>query len=177
MTSRSRIHRSTAAGGTLSTSRAVRATLRRMRLRSAVPLILLPLLLGAAPSGTVPTRADLIQPEALAKELALPEAERPALVHVGFQVLYRNGHIAGSKYAGPCSTPRGRAELKKALSTMPKDREIVLYCGCCPWVHCPNVKPAFRVARSLGFKNARILYVVADMQRDWVDKGLPALVP
>jgi hypothetical protein len=126
---------------------------------------------------TTPSKKDLIQPEELAKKMALPEAKRPLLVHVGFQVLYRSGHLPGSVYAGSGSTIKGRAELKKLLQTLPQDREIVLYCGCCPWAHCPNVNPAFRIARSRGFKNAKILYIVQDLERDWVDKGYPALVP
>ena len=130
----------------------------------------------APPADTTPTKADLAQPEEVAKMLEQPDAKRPALVHVGFKVLYDAGHIAGSTYAGPCSTPRGRAALTKLLKTMPKDKEIVLYCGCCPWDHCPNVNPAFRVARSLGYKNAKIMFVSNDMEHDWVNKGLPALV-
>jgi thiosulfate/3-mercaptopyruvate sulfurtransferase len=130
----------------------------------------------ASAKDTTPTEKDLVQPADVAKMLELPDAKRPALVHVGFKVLYDAGHIAGSKYAGPCSTPRGRTALTKLLKTMPKDREIVLYCGCCPWDHCPNVNPAFRVARSLGYKNAKIMYVSNDMEHDWVNKGLPALV-
>jgi hypothetical protein len=125
---------------------------------------------------TTPTKADLVQPADLAKDLALPEWRRPVLLHVGFSVLYKSGHIPGSKYVGSGSTARGRAELKKALKAIPKDKAVVLYCGCCPWDHCPNVNPAFRVARGLGYKNVKILYIVQDLQRDWVDKGYPALV-
>lgn len=132
---------------------------------------------SAAPAkDTTPTKADLVQPEEVAEMLQQPDAKRPVLVHVGFKVLYDAGHITGSTYAGPCSTPRGRAALTKLLKSMPKDREIVLYCGCCPWDHCPNVNPAFRVARSLGYKNAKIMFVSNDMEHDWVNKGLPALV-
>ncbi|MGE5179012.1 MAG: rhodanese-like domain-containing protein [Bacteroidota bacterium] len=131
---------------------------------------------AASAKDTTPTEKDLLQPLDVAKMLDLPDAKRPALVHVGFKVLYDAGHIAGSTYAGPCSTPRGRAALTKLLKTMPKDRDIVLYCGCCPWDHCPNVNPAFRVARSLGYKNAKIMFVSNDMEHDWVNKGLPALV-
>lgn len=131
-----------------------------------------------APSAkeTTPTKKDLVQPADLAKELALPEWRRPVLLQVGFSVLYKSGHIAGSKYAGSGSTPKGRAALKKQLQAIPKDRAVVLYCGCCPWDVCPNVNPAFRVARSLGHTNVKILYIVQDLQKDWVDKGLPALV-
>ena len=128
------------------------------------------------PKPTMPMKSDLVQPEEVAKSLALPEARRPMLVHVGFPTLYKSAHIAGSTYAGPCRNQSGRDDLTRLLRSVSKDRAIVLYCGCCPWEHCPNVIPAFRIARSLGFKNAKILYISQDMQRDWVDRGLPALV-
>lgn len=131
---------------------------------------------AAVAMDTTPTKKDLIQPAELAKLLALPEKERPALVHVGFPTLYRGGHIAGSKLAGPGNTAKGKAELKAWLQTVPQDRAIVLYCGCCPWIHCPNVNPAFRIARSLGYGKTKILYIARDMQHDWVDAGYPALV-
>ncbi|HYJ32279.1 MAG TPA: rhodanese-like domain-containing protein [Candidatus Binatia bacterium] len=130
---------------------------------------------AASAKETTPAKQDLVRPDELAKELALPEWRRPVLLHVGFSVLYKSGHIPGSKYVGSGSTARGRAELKKALRAIPKDRTVVLYCGCCPWEHCPNVNPAFRVARGLGYKNVKILYILQDLQRDWVDKGYPAL--
>jgi thiosulfate/3-mercaptopyruvate sulfurtransferase len=128
------------------------------------------------PKPTMPTKSDLVQPEDVAKSLALPEARRPMLVHVGFPTLYKSAHIAGSVYAGPCRNQSGRDDLTRLLQSVPKDRAIVLYCGCCPWEHCPNVIPAFRIARSLGLKNAKILYISQNMQHDWVDRGLPALV-
>jgi hypothetical protein len=128
------------------------------------------------PKPTMPTKSDLVQPEDVAKSLALPEARRPMLVHVGFPTLYKSAHIAGSIYAGPCRNQSGRDDLTRLLQSVPKDRAIVLYCGCCPWEHCPNVIPAFRIARSLGLKSAKILYISQNMQHDWVDRGLPALV-
>jgi thiosulfate/3-mercaptopyruvate sulfurtransferase len=117
--------------------------------------------------------ADLLEPAALAKTIALPAAKRPLLVHVGFEVLYRGGHIPGSVYAGPGSRPAGLAALKRALGPVPRDRAVVLYCGCCPWAHCPNVAPAFRAAKKLGFRDVRVLRIADDMQKDWVDKGYP----
>ena len=129
----------------------------------------------AASASTAPTKKDLVQPEELAKDLALPAWRRPVLLHVGFSVLYKSGHIPGSSYVGAGSTARGRTALKKALQAVPKDKTIVLYCGCCPWDHCPNVNPAFRVASGMG-KKVKILYILQDMEKDWVEKGYPALV-
>jgi 3-mercaptopyruvate sulfurtransferase SseA len=115
---------------------------------------------------------QLIRPEDLARLLADSTARRPALLQVGFKVLYRSGHIPRSRYIGPASKPEGLAALKKALRGIPRQQRVVLYCGCCPWTDCPNARPAYRVAREMGFKNVRILYVAKNLQHDWIDKGL-----
>ena len=59
------------------------------------------------------------------------------------------------------------------MKSVPKDRSIVLYCGCCPWNHCPNMRPAFKTMKQLGFTNVRALYITKNMDTDWVHKGLP----
>ncbi|HET7224288.1 MAG TPA: rhodanese-like domain-containing protein [Candidatus Eisenbacteria bacterium] len=132
--------------------------------RCAAPMRMAPDSIGAA---------SLIQPAALNRMLALPAARRPALLHVGFKVLYRGGHIPGSRYAGPTSKPEGMKALHDALAPLPRTRTVVLYCGCCPWQDCPNVRPAYRAARALGFRNVRVLYVAKDFEHDWADAGLP----
>jgi len=116
---------------------------------------------------------DLIQPGDLGKLLAGPAAKRPTLLQVGFKVLFRSGHITGSRYVGPASKPEGLATLEQVLRPMPRQGPLVLYCGCCPWTDCPNVHPAFRMARAMGFKNVKVLFVAKNMQNDWIDEGLP----
>jgi hypothetical protein len=95
------------------------------------------------------------------------------VLHVGFKVLFRSGHIPGSRYIGPASTPDGLAALKQVLREIPRQQAVVLYCGCCPWTDCPNVRPAFQAAREMGLKNVRLLYLPENLQHDWIDKGLP----
>ena len=131
---------------------------------------------GSAPavSASDPwTRAQLIEPAALAAALKGPAAARPMLLHVGFKTLFGEGAIPGSHYAGPTSKPEGIASLKKAVKGVPHDRAIVLYCGCCPWDHCPNVRPAFKTMHSLGFKNVKALYIHKNLDTDWVAAGYP----
>jgi hypothetical protein len=117
--------------------------------------------------------AQLIRPADLARLLQAPQGVKPLLIHVGFRVLYRGGAIPGSRFAGPASRPDGVAALRLALGPVPRDRSIILYCGCCPWKECPNVRPAFGVARAMGFKDVRVLYVERDLQRDWASQGFP----
>ncbi len=114
----------------------------------------------------------LIQPKDLAAGLAAKGA-RPEIIHVGFNVLYRSKHIAGSIYAGPASKPEGLALLKAAVEKLPRGREIVIYCGCCPWDHCPNVRPAMELLKQMGFTKAKALYVPDNLKVDWIDHGYP----
>lgn len=125
-----------------------------------------------APGDTV-AADQLIRPENLARMLADSTARQPAVLHVGFKFLYQSAHIPQSRYIGPASKPEGRAALRKALEEIPRRQGVVLYCGCCPWSDCPNLRPAFRIAREMGFKDVRVLYVVKDLKSDWIDKGLP----
>lgn len=118
--------------------------------------------------------ADTISIEDLAQQLADSTAVRPALLHVGFAPLYRSGHIPGSSYVGPGNRRDGIARLERALATIPPDAPVILYCGCCPWQDCPNVRPAFAAAKATGHTNLRVLHVTGNLERDWIQRGLPA---
>jgi hypothetical protein len=55
----------------------------------------------------------------------------------------------------------------------PRDREIVIYCGCCPWEKCPNIRPAFAALQEMGFTHVKALYVPDNLAKDWIGKGFP----
>src|SRR5580698_3302514 len=113
---------------------------------------------------------------ALAADLAVQVAAKgahPAIIHVGPNVLYRGKHIPGAVYAGPASRPEGLELLKQAVDKLPRDTEIILYCGCCPWGNCPNVKPAMALLQEMGFTHAKAMYVETGFGREWTDKGYP----
>lgn len=115
--------------------------------------------------------AQLIEPESLAE--LLRSGKQPMIICAGFPVLYRQKHITHSVLAGPASKPEGIAQLKEAVATVPKGTEIVIYCGCCPMVQCPNLRPAFSLLASLGYKNVRVLNLPANFHTDWTSKGYP----
>ncbi|HVO63792.1 MAG TPA: hypothetical protein VMT53_22910 [Terriglobales bacterium] len=115
---------------------------------------------------------DLIQPAELAK-MGKRTSEKPLMIQVGSRVLYEEAHIPGSEYIGPASSPEGREKLRKRLESVSRLKVVVLYCGCCPWSHCPNVKPAWDLVHSLGFSRAKVLYISNNFGTDWVDKGYP----
>jgi len=117
--------------------------------------------------------ARQITPEDLVKRLQMSSKEKPLLIHVGSHVLYGQAHIPGSEYIGPGASEAGLAQLRKRVESLPRAKFIVLYCGCCPWSHCPNVKPADDALRALGFTNVKVLYIANNFGTDWVDKGYP----
>lgn len=117
--------------------------------------------------------AQLINPEDLVRILKSSTAEKPLMIQVGSHVLYQEAHIPGSEYIGPASGENGVQQLRKRVSSLPHGKFIVLYCGCCPWSHCPNVKPANDALLSMGFTNVKVLYIAGNFGTDWVDKGYP----
>src|ERR1700683_1104720 len=132
-------------------------------------LVLSGFLFGAVLCGTEPwTSHDLVQPGQIAKNL-----NAPLLVHVGFPVLYRSAHITGTQFAGPGSKEEGIADLKKAVAGQPHDRDIILYCGCCPFDKCPNIRPAVAALHEMGFTHVKAMMVETNLKTDWIDKGYP----
>lgn len=115
----------------------------------------------------------LINPDDLVKILQSGKSERPLMIQVGSHVLYTQAHIPGSEYIGPASSESGLQSLRKRVESLPRNKFIVLYCGCCPWSHCPNVKPADEALKAMGFSNVKTLYISNNFGTDWVDKGYP----
>jgi hypothetical protein len=116
----------------------------------------------------------LVKPEDLAESLSsAATSAKLSVLCVGFPILYRGGHIVGSTFAGPASKPDGILALRREVQSLPRDRRIVLYCGCCPWKDCPNVRPAFNTLQEMGFKNVVLLYLPHNFLDDWISKGFP----
>lgn len=117
-------------------------------------------------------KAHLVQPEELLKALHA-KGEKPIVLMIGFKVMYAQAHIPGAEYIGPGGEERGLTALRERAKTLPRKRSIVLYCGCCPWVHCPNIDRAFKLLRELGFSNVKVLYIPFNFGEDWLKKGYP----
>jgi thiosulfate/3-mercaptopyruvate sulfurtransferase len=114
----------------------------------------------------------LINPEDLVKLLQASK-EKPLMLQVGSHMLFLQAHIPGSEYAGPAANESGLQQLRKRVESLPRNKFIVLYCGCCPWNHCPNVKPADDALHTMGFSNVKVLYIADNFGTNWVDKGYP----
>ena len=129
---------------------------------------------GVESASSIPP-ADLLQPAALAAALQSGSAVRPLVLQVGFRKLFDEAHIVAAEYAGPGGGSAGLALLRERVAKLPKDSAIVIYCGCCPWDHCPNIGAAFSELRLLGFRNVKALHIAHDFGTDWMEKGYPVI--
>ena len=119
------------------------------------------------------TAEQTAQPADFVKELQQEKDPFPAVIYVGVRTLYAGAHIPGAVFHGPGSTEQGIADLKKYAQSLPKNSNVVLYCGCCPLDRCPNLRPAFSALRDLGFARLRVLILPTSFAADWVEKGYP----
>ncbi|MDT8068874.1 MAG: rhodanese-like domain-containing protein [Terriglobia bacterium] len=122
----------------------------------------------------VATQPALIQPQELAAILNSKQP-KPLILNVGPYMLYAQAHIPGAEYIGEGADPKGREALRNRVKNVSKKQFIVLYCGCCPWNHCPNVHPAYKELFDLGFRNVKVLYIADNLGADWVYRGYPTV--
>jgi hypothetical protein len=120
------------------------------------------------------TAAQTVKPADLVKELASAKgANRPVIVCAGFRVLYYGAHVPGAVFHGPAAKPEGLDDLKQWAQGIPRSANLIVYCGCCPPDHCPNIRPAFEALRSMGFQHLRVLVLPNSLAKDWVELGYP----
>ena len=114
------------------------------------------------------TEKQLMEPSDLAKIILDSSAKKPFLFSIGF-----GGGIKGSVEFGASRDKINLDKFEAALSKLPKDADIVIYCGCCPFKPCPNVRPAFRLLNEMKFTNHKLLNLSHNLKTDWIDKGYP----
>lgn len=114
------------------------------------------------------TSKQLMEPADLAKEMAEPSGHRPFIFCVGPSAV-----IKGSIDIGPAREKENLEKFKQRVSQLPKDADIVLYCGCCPFEHCPNIRPAFTLLNEMKFTNHKLLNLSHNIRVDWIDHQYP----
>ena len=113
-------------------------------------------------------KSQLLQPSDLASLLNNPKAKKPIIFNIGVME-----DIKGARKMGATTEKENLERFKKALKTLPKTSFIVVYCGCCPFDKCPNIRPAITALNQMGFSNARLLNLPFNIKVDWKDKGYP----
>lgn len=109
----------------------------------------------------------------IAKGVQAKDPAAPKIIQIGFPDFFKNAHIPGAIFGGEGSSKAGRETLAKTVKDWKRDTPIAIYCGCCPWEHCPNVLPAFKKLKTLGFTNVKAIEIHNDFDRDWVEAKLP----
>lgn len=113
------------------------------------------------------TAKQLMEPAQLAADINAKKP-LPVIINVGPAPT-----IPGSIDVGMNRDKEGQDKLKKQLQGVPKDKKIVIYCGCCPFEHCPNVRPAIDILKEMKFTNYYLLNLPHNIKTDWIDKGYP----
>ena len=111
---------------------------------------------------------QLMPPSDLAKLINNGTPQKPTVFNIG-----PAGKIKGSINIGPAQEKTNLNKLKQQLSKLPKNSSIVIYCGCCPFGHCPNIRPAFKLLNEMKFTNHRLLNLPKNIKADWIDIGYP----
>jgi thiosulfate/3-mercaptopyruvate sulfurtransferase len=126
----------------------------------------------AKPADDVPA-ASQIQADELVQAMKATGAQKPVVLYVGPKAFFVQAHIPGAEDIGPVAKTEGMEKLRARAASLPKDGAVVIYCGCCPWDHCPNIRPAFAELKKAGFAKVRVLYLATSFGVDWAGKGLP----
>lgn len=114
------------------------------------------------------TQKDLMQPSALASIIANPKTKQAQIFNIGVV-----DDIKGARNMGGASEKVNLEKFRKALTGLPKNALIVVYCGCCPFDKCPNIRPAFSLIKGMGFTNGKLLNLPTNLKQNWIDKGFP----
>lgn len=114
------------------------------------------------------TQDQLLEPTELARSINDPHSPQFLVFSVGPGAV-----IKGSVDIGPAREKENLAKLRAQLKTLPKDANVVIYCGCCPFAKCPNVRPAFNLLKEMNFKNGKLLNLAQNVKTDWIDHGYP----
>jgi hypothetical protein len=114
------------------------------------------------------TSNQLLEPATLASSITKGETKNLLIVSVG-----PDATIKGSVEMGPAHEAANLKKLESYLKNVSKDKEVIIYCGCCPFERCPNIRPAFKLLKEMGFKDAKLLNLPKNIKTDWLDKNYP----
>lgn len=111
---------------------------------------------------------QLLSTKTLADRITKNNMKNTVVINIGPDVTIKNSYNIG---AG--NDVKNIEKLQSYLKTVDKNKEIVIYCGCCPMDVCPNIRPAFKTVINAGFKKVKLLNIPKNIKVDWIDKGYP----
>jgi hypothetical protein len=114
------------------------------------------------------TQDQLLSPATLGTQLKANE-QHALILNIG-----KVEDIKNAKHIGPVSQKENLEKLTKEVSSLSRNTELIIYCGCCPLAtKCPNVKPAFLELKRLGFTNVKVLNLPTNLETNWIKEGYP----
>src|SRR5665213_1537528 len=111
---------------------------------------------------------QLVEPVVLASAINSSRTNNALIFNIGAVE-----DIKGAVHIGPVGKKENIEAFKARLKNLPPGTEIVIYCGCCPFAKCPNIRPAFILLQKLGFTHIRVLDLPINLKKNWIDKGYP----
>lgn len=115
------------------------------------------------------TSKDLTEPASLATALQ-QNKNVPMIFSVGPDAV-----IPNSVDIGMVKDEKNLEKFRSQLTKLPKDTNILIYCGCCPFEHCPDVRPAIALLQQMRFTNYHLLDLPHNIKTDWIGKGYPTV--
>ena len=104
----------------------------------------------------------------LANKIKLNTKDKPLIFNVGPME-----NIKDAIAVGAATNLTFASQMQSTLAMENKTKAIVVYCGCCSYASCPNIKPAYDILIAQGFKNTKVLELPEGIKPDWVAKGFP----
>jgi hypothetical protein len=114
------------------------------------------------------TEKQVIEPYVLVSIISDAKVNKPVILNIGAV-----SDIKGAQHIGAVSELENMKKLNSAIRLLPKNTPVVIYCGCCPFNKCPNIRPAFTALQKEGFTNIKVLDLPTNLKVDWSSKGYP----
>lgn len=93
------------------------------------------------------TQNQLLEPADLVKVLTDANSPQPTIYSIGPMPIIKNSIDIGSAVEKD-----NLKKMEQDLGKLSKDANIVIYCGCCPFNKCPNIRPAFTLLNERALK-------------------------
>jgi len=113
-------------------------------------------------------KEQLMSTAELAEKIKTNAKDKPLIMNVGPME-----KIKTAVDVGRATSVTGIEKIKSTVAMENKNKVVVVYCGCCSYASCPNIKPAYDALIANGFKNAKVLELPVGIKEDWVAKGYP----
>jgi len=113
-------------------------------------------------------KEQLMSTTELANKIKLNAKDKPLIFNVGPME-----NIKDAIAVGAATNLTFASKMQSTLAIENKTKAIVVYCGCCSYASCPNIKPAYDILIAQGFKNTKVLELPEGIKPDWVAKGFP----